>query len=206
MIHVSSLHFGSNVYSSPPTGGSMDGSTLRRRPPTGLHVLSVDDDNRNRRIAVSVRKHSIARARDRFARRGAYRACRPSRSMPWRAGNTDNVGEMYSSSFAPGGICSTSKPRAMPLIFVPTPLGNLRDVTLRALDVLREADVDRRRRYARGAQVAARAGARRPGNLELPRAERGRGRRRRSSNARAPRSSPSRATPACRGSPIPEAR
>jgi 16S rRNA (cytidine1402-2'-O)-methyltransferase len=27
----------------------------------------------------------------------------------------------------------------MPLIFVPTPLGNLRDVTLRALDVLREA-------------------------------------------------------------------
>ncbi|MGB6521029.1 MAG: 16S rRNA (cytidine(1402)-2'-O)-methyltransferase [Candidatus Cybelea sp.] len=29
----------------------------------------------------------------------------------------------------------------MPLIFVPTPLGNLRDVTLRALDVLREADV-----------------------------------------------------------------
>ncbi|HEY1882829.1 MAG TPA: 16S rRNA (cytidine(1402)-2'-O)-methyltransferase [Candidatus Cybelea sp.] len=29
----------------------------------------------------------------------------------------------------------------MPLIFVPTPLGNLRDVTLRALDVLREADL-----------------------------------------------------------------
>ncbi len=46
---------------------------------------------------------------------------------------------MYSSSFAPGGICSTSKPRGMPLIFVPTPLGNLRDVTLRALDVLRDA-------------------------------------------------------------------
>jgi 16S rRNA (cytidine1402-2'-O)-methyltransferase len=46
---------------------------------------------------------------------------------------------MYSSSFAPGGIFSTSKPRGMPLIFVPTPLGNLRDVTLRALDVLRDA-------------------------------------------------------------------
>lgn len=29
----------------------------------------------------------------------------------------------------------------MPLVFVPTPLGNLRDVTLRALDVLREAEL-----------------------------------------------------------------
>lgn len=29
----------------------------------------------------------------------------------------------------------------MPLIFVPTPLGNLRDVTLRAIDVLRQADL-----------------------------------------------------------------
>src|SRR5580658_5655151 len=29
----------------------------------------------------------------------------------------------------------------MPLVFVPTPLGNLRDVTLRALDVLRQADL-----------------------------------------------------------------
>lgn len=29
----------------------------------------------------------------------------------------------------------------MPLIFVPTPLGNLRDVTLRALDVLRDCDL-----------------------------------------------------------------
>jgi 16S rRNA (cytidine1402-2'-O)-methyltransferase len=29
----------------------------------------------------------------------------------------------------------------MPLVFVPTPLGNLRDITLRALDVLREADL-----------------------------------------------------------------
>ncbi len=29
----------------------------------------------------------------------------------------------------------------MPLVFVPTPLGNLRDVTLRAIDVLREADL-----------------------------------------------------------------
>ncbi|MBV9971997.1 MAG: 16S rRNA (cytidine(1402)-2'-O)-methyltransferase [Candidatus Eremiobacteraeota bacterium] len=29
----------------------------------------------------------------------------------------------------------------MPLTFVPTPLGNLRDITLRALDVLRECDV-----------------------------------------------------------------
>jgi 16S rRNA (cytidine1402-2'-O)-methyltransferase len=48
---------------------------------------------------------------------------------------------MYSSSFAPGGMCSTSKSRAMPLIFVPTPLGNLRDVTFRAVEVLRAADV-----------------------------------------------------------------
>jgi 16S rRNA (cytidine1402-2'-O)-methyltransferase len=38
-------------------------------------------------------------------------------------------------------MCSTSKGRAMPLVFVPTPLGNLRDVTLRALDVLREAEL-----------------------------------------------------------------
>ena len=29
----------------------------------------------------------------------------------------------------------------MPLVFVPTPLGNLRDVTLRAIDVLRDADL-----------------------------------------------------------------
>ncbi|HEV3092555.1 MAG TPA: 16S rRNA (cytidine(1402)-2'-O)-methyltransferase [Candidatus Cybelea sp.] len=29
----------------------------------------------------------------------------------------------------------------MPLVFVPTPLGNLRDVTLRSLDVLREAEI-----------------------------------------------------------------
>ncbi|HEY1869052.1 MAG TPA: SAM-dependent methyltransferase, partial [Candidatus Cybelea sp.] len=29
----------------------------------------------------------------------------------------------------------------MPLVFVPTPLGNLRDVTLRALDVLRDAQL-----------------------------------------------------------------
>ncbi|MGA8099292.1 MAG: 16S rRNA (cytidine(1402)-2'-O)-methyltransferase, partial [Candidatus Cybelea sp.] len=29
----------------------------------------------------------------------------------------------------------------MPLVFVPTPLGNLRDVTLRALDALREAEL-----------------------------------------------------------------
>jgi len=29
----------------------------------------------------------------------------------------------------------------MPLVFVPTPLGNLRDVTLRAIDVLREAEL-----------------------------------------------------------------
>ena len=32
----------------------------------------------------------------------------------------------------------TSKAAAMPLVFVPTPLGNLRDVTLRAMDVLRD--------------------------------------------------------------------
>jgi 16S rRNA (cytidine1402-2'-O)-methyltransferase len=48
---------------------------------------------------------------------------------------------MYSSSFAPGGMCSTSNLFAMPLIFVPTPLGNLRDVTLRAIDVLRDAEI-----------------------------------------------------------------
>ncbi len=48
---------------------------------------------------------------------------------------------MKSSSFVPGGTCSTSNLAAMPLVFVPTPLGNLRDVTLRALDVLRDAEL-----------------------------------------------------------------
>jgi 16S rRNA (cytidine1402-2'-O)-methyltransferase len=38
-------------------------------------------------------------------------------------------------------MCSMSKLRAMPLVFVPTPLGNLRDVTLRALDALRDAEL-----------------------------------------------------------------
>ena len=36
---------------------------------------------------------------------------------------------------------STSKAVDMPLIFVPTPLGNLRDVTLRAIDVLRDCSL-----------------------------------------------------------------
>lgn len=45
---------------------------------------------------------------------------------------------MYNSSLAPGAMCSTSNVRAMPLVFVPTPLGNLRDITLRSLDALRD--------------------------------------------------------------------
>jgi 16S rRNA (cytidine1402-2'-O)-methyltransferase len=36
---------------------------------------------------------------------------------------------------------STSNVFGMPLVFVPTPLGNLRDVTLRALDTLRSAEL-----------------------------------------------------------------
>ncbi len=48
---------------------------------------------------------------------------------------------MYNSSFAPGGIRSTSKVVPMPLVFVPTPLGNLRDITLRSLDALRECSL-----------------------------------------------------------------
>jgi 16S rRNA (cytidine1402-2'-O)-methyltransferase len=36
-------------------------------------------------------------------------------------------------------MCSASNFAAMPLVFVPTPLGNLRDVTLRALDILSTA-------------------------------------------------------------------
>lgn len=48
---------------------------------------------------------------------------------------------MYNSSFAPGGIRSTSKVVAMPLVFVPTPLGNLRDITLRSLDALRDCSL-----------------------------------------------------------------
>jgi 16S rRNA (cytidine1402-2'-O)-methyltransferase len=36
---------------------------------------------------------------------------------------------------------AVKKAGAVPLIFVPTPVGNLRDITLRALDVLREADL-----------------------------------------------------------------
>ena len=93
----------------------------------------------------------------------------------------------------------------MPLIFVPTPLGNLRDVTLRALDVLARRRADRGRRYARRAQAAARVGPARPRDVELSRAERRRRRRRPSSSGRARRSSRSRPTPACRASPIPEA-
>ncbi len=50
----------------------------------------------------------------------------------------------------------------MPLIFVPTPLGNLRDVTLRAIDVLRQAEIvvaeDTRvaRRLLRALEIEAR--------------------------------------------------
>ena len=36
----------------------MDGSALRRLPPTGLHVLAVDDDRRNRRIAAGEIQHA----------------------------------------------------------------------------------------------------------------------------------------------------
>ncbi len=63
----------------------------------------------------------------------------------------------------------------MPLIFVPTPLGNLRDVTLRALDVLRDAEliVAEDTRVAR--KLLHALGAARPRNVELPRAERRRG-------------------------------
>lgn len=45
---------------------------------------------------------------------------------------------MYRSRRDPGGMLRTSKAPAMPLVFVPTPLGNLRDVTLRSLDALRD--------------------------------------------------------------------
>lgn len=40
-----------------------------------------------------------------------------------------------------GPLRDAAKSSAMPLIVVPTPLGNLRDITLRALDVLRDCDV-----------------------------------------------------------------
>src|SRR5437763_4541830 len=48
---------------------------------------------------------------------------------------------MYRSTCIPGGMCSASNRAGMPLVFVPTPLGNLRDVTLRALDVLRDCEL-----------------------------------------------------------------
>ena len=38
-------------------------------------------------------------------------------------------------------MCFTSKAAGMPLVFVPTPLGNLRDITLRALDALRDCSL-----------------------------------------------------------------
>lgn len=38
------------------------------------------------------------------------------------------------------GSCSARDP-VVPLVFVPTPLGNLRDITLRSLDVLRDCDL-----------------------------------------------------------------
>jgi 16S rRNA (cytidine1402-2'-O)-methyltransferase len=46
--------------------------------------------------------------------------------LPWR-------------TFFSGTHRSTANPSTVPLIFVPTPLGNLGDVTLRALDALRDA-------------------------------------------------------------------
>ncbi len=51
------------------------------------------------------------------------------------------LGLIKSSSLAPGGMRRGSNCPAMPLVFVPTPLGNLRDVTLRSLDVLKECDL-----------------------------------------------------------------
>ena len=51
-----------------------------------------------------------------------------------------SLGEHYAAS-THGGIRSIPNAAPLPLIFVATPLGNLRDITLRSLDALREADL-----------------------------------------------------------------
>ena len=93
----------------------------------------------------------------------------------------------------------------MPLVFVPTPLGNLRDVTLRALDALRDAEMI----VAEDTRVARKL-LRRSWTWKVARsgaiAKRTHGvRRRQSSSGLAPRSSRSRPMRACPEYPIREA-
>jgi 16S rRNA (cytidine1402-2'-O)-methyltransferase len=115
-----------------------------------LDVVSVDHDGRNRWIAFGVLEHAatlreiVLRVVQHVGR--AVGVVVSDSGAAIRASGRDEEIDLRSWCNAldvefRGHALSFAEDAAMPLVLVPTPLGNLRDVTLRALDVLRDAEL-----------------------------------------------------------------